>query len=308
MKLSVLAIVLFLYKFSFSQAVGVGTLNPQKTLSVNGSLLIDQDNKNFGTLDSAGLSFGTIGRVGISSNKAVTGNNLYGLDFWVGGTKRMVITSGGNVGINTSNPQFGLDVNTPTYLYSLSTIGVDASGSVAAGYDLRASRDLVIGRNASITGNTTLGGTPDASYKLKVIGNGLFTTNIGVDGTLRVNGKITNEGKAIMLSNSSTTLRSGFSLGTFTLTINPGQFYDITFPVTPFVGTNSNVRVMIAQFAPGTGATNWGSVTMVAHSPLASDPTGSNGSTVKVRFTNTSASVANLGSNATLYLFSVVTH
>lgn len=303
MKQFAFVIALFSCYVSFSQAVGIGTTNPQKTFSVNGSILIDQDNKNFGTLDSAGLRFGTLSGVGVSSNRATTGNNRNGLDFWTTGVKRLVITDLGLVGINTQVPLYPLDVFGPARANELI-----ANLSVSAGTDLRASRDLLITRNASIMGNAAIGGTPEAGYKLKVVGNGLFTTNVGVDGTLRVDGKITNDGRGIMLSNSSTTFRSGFSLGTFTLSLNAGQFADVTFIITPFTGTNSNVRVMIAQFSPGTGATNWGSVNMVPHSPLDSDPANSNLSTIKVRFTNTSGSIAVLGSNAVLHLYSVVTH
>lgn len=309
MKELAFVIAVFSFSVSFSQAVGIGTTNPQKTFSVNGSILIDQDNKNFGTLDSAGLRFGTTSLVGISSNRATTGENRNGLDLWTGGLKRLVITSGsGYVGINMNSPQYQLDVNGITRMYHLITGSAEVGGTVSAGWDLRAARDLLIDRNARITGNTTIGGAIDPVYKFKVVGNGLFTTNVGVDGTLRVDGKITNEGRGIMLSNSGTTFRSGFSLGTFTLSLNAGQFADVTFAITPFTGTNSNVRVMIAQFSPGTGAINWGSVNMVTHSPLDSDPANSNLSTIKVRFTNTSGSIAVLGTNAVLHLFSVVTH
>ena len=54
---------------------------PIKMLSINGSLLIDQGNKNAGNVDSGALRFGTSALIGISNNQAAAGNNPQGMDF-----------------------------------------------------------------------------------------------------------------------------------------------------------------------------------------------------------------------------------
>lgn len=74
---------------STAQNVGIGTVNPLKLFSVNGSILVDEGNLNTGFLDSAALRFGTNANVGISSNQAGAGTNLNGLDFWTNNTKRI---------------------------------------------------------------------------------------------------------------------------------------------------------------------------------------------------------------------------
>jgi hypothetical protein len=80
--------------------VGIGTSAPQQQLSIQGGLNVDQANVNNGTLQP-GISFGDRSGEGISS-KRTTGGNQYGLDFYTrGGTVRLSISNGGNVGIGT---------------------------------------------------------------------------------------------------------------------------------------------------------------------------------------------------------------
>ena len=90
--------------------VGIGVTDPQQTLSLKGGMNIDQTNLNHGTIDNNILRFGSGSGEAIGSARG-SGDNLYGLDFYAGGLKRMVITNGGNVGIGTSTPQFPLDIN-----------------------------------------------------------------------------------------------------------------------------------------------------------------------------------------------------
>jgi len=296
-----------------AQNVGVGTGIPQKLLSVNGSILVDQGNMNTGLLDSAALRFGTNANVGISSNQSGAGSNLNGLDFWTNNTKRITITSGGRVGINNTAPEYTFDVSGTGRFGFVYTTGLYSYSNVQTLYDLIAEDDLRVDDDASIYGNLGVGTAFHSNYKLLVEGNGLFTTNVGIDGTLRVDGtatiggKITNEGKGLMLSNTGTTLRGGFSSGSFNLSLTAGQAIDIIFCIPDFTGGNGNVRPMISHFAPGTGASNFGGVNMILHTIDSSSPECGGGSSVKVRFQNTSGSTANLGTGAILHLFTIVT-
>jgi hypothetical protein len=305
---------IFLVLSCFSQNVGIGTLAPVKLLSVNGSILVDQGNMNTGSLDSAALRFGTATNVGISSNQSGAGTNVNGLDIYTNNLKRITITSSGRIGINNTAPDYTFDVNGTGRFGFVYTSGLYSYANVQTQFDLIAEDDLRVDDDASIYGNLGIGSAFNSGYKLMVTGNGLFTTNVGIDGTLRVDGtatiggKITNEGKGLVLSNSGTTLRAGFSSGTFSLSLTAGQALDVDFCIPNFTGNNSNVRTMISQFAPGTGATNFGGVNMIMHNVDVSNPACGGGSSVTVRFQNTSGSTANLGSNAILHLFTVVTN
>ena len=299
--------------FCSAQNVGIGTGNPQKLLSVNGSILLDQDNMNTGTLDSAGLRFGTASGVGISSNRASAGINPAGLDLWTNNVKRVTVTSGGRVGLNNTAPDFPLDVSGTGRFGFLYSSGMYSYANIQSQFDLIAEDDLRVDDDATISGSLGIGAAFNASYKLRVEGNGLFTTNVGIDGTLRVDGtatiggKLTNEGKAMMLSNSTTTLKAGFSSGTFSLSLTAGQALDVPFCITNFTGGNANVRPMISQFLPGTGASNFGGVIMTLHAVSPTSASCGGSSSVTVRFQNASNSTANLGTNAVLHLLTVVT-
>jgi len=213
---------------------------PIKMLSINGSLLIDQGNKNAGNVDSGALRFGTSAIIGISNNQAAAGNNPQGTDFWTNGVARMLISSTGNVGINMSIPAFRSDVNGSARTSSLQTGNMNADFSIIAGIDVSANDDLFAGDDLNVTndgrvgGNMAIGASPSSNYKLHVNGNMLLQTNVGINGTARIDGKLPHYGKAIVLSNSIITLRTGFTTGTFTLVLLAGNSADATFCIISF--------------------------------------------------------------------------
>jgi hypothetical protein len=112
MKTTLLSLLVLLSVLDLNaQNIGINTPIPLKTFSVNGSIVVDHGAKNFGTLDSASLVFGTPpANVGISSNKNLLGINPKGLDFWTNTLKRMSIIENGNVGIGTTNPLSKLQI------------------------------------------------------------------------------------------------------------------------------------------------------------------------------------------------------
>jgi hypothetical protein len=99
--------------------VGIGTVSPAQKLHVAGSTLISNNNYHHG-YTTAGAQTTLIG---IKSNNYVTvgqnnanhiGTNIFGgtgiIDFSTGGSTRMTLTTGGNVGIGTATPLGKLDI------------------------------------------------------------------------------------------------------------------------------------------------------------------------------------------------------
>jgi hypothetical protein len=81
--------------------VGIGTISPQKILSVQGGMNIDQGETNNGLfgINPGGLSFGSNSGAGIASAQAMGSLNQDGLDFYTNGTKRITISSTGSVAV-----------------------------------------------------------------------------------------------------------------------------------------------------------------------------------------------------------------
>ena len=291
-------ICLCAYNFSVAQNVGIGTQNPSKRLSVNGSLLVDQNNTNAGILDSAALLFGTSTGVGIFSNRAVQGINTNGMDFWTNSQRRLIITSAGYVGIGLGNaaPSVMLDVQGGIR----SRTQISSDNSIYAQYDIIAYGQLFAEGNGTVHGYLGVGTNPDASYRLKVNGNALIQTNLTATGTITAGGSISVGGKGIVKSNNGTQLRMGFSGGNFVLTLPAGGSADVSFTVTPFSGTNTNIRVSVCQFIPDTGTGDtWDQFVVTVHSV---NPTTDQ---CTVRFFNAGNTTATI--DGTLYLLCVVT-
>jgi hypothetical protein len=94
---------------TISGNVGIGLTGPQRALSVNAALNVDQANANNGAVNP-GITFGSASGEGMAS-KRTAGGNQFGLDLYTGSAVRLSITNSGNVGIGTSSPGAKLEVN-----------------------------------------------------------------------------------------------------------------------------------------------------------------------------------------------------
>lgn len=182
-----------------AQNVGIGTSSPLRKLSVTGSLMVDQNNNNMGTLDSAALVFGSAGVSGISSRKTV-GGDQHNLVFWAGGTPYMNLSPTGNLGIGGNySPTLRLWVrNGNTWLEGnaevAGTLEVQQNTAVGGAVD-PLYRLRVYGGNARVggdfhaTGNAAFGGEVDPDYRLRVIGgNSRFGGDMHATGNMGVGG------------------------------------------------------------------------------------------------------------------------
>lgn len=197
----VLTLFLLLSIFAANaQNVGIGTSNPQRKLTVNGSIMVDQGNQNDGTLDTSAIVFGTFGGAGINSKKV--GSGAHGLTFWTGGLANMNISSGGNVGIGGASSTQRLRVyGTGHFEGNLSTEGTfQALNYVAVGGNLDATYRLRVYDGASrfggdmhATGNVAFGGDVDPAYRLRVIGgNTRFGGDMHATGNVAFGGDVDN--------------------------------------------------------------------------------------------------------------------
>jgi hypothetical protein len=185
--------------------IGVGTPTPQQNLSINAGLNLDQAEGNKGTLNP-GLSFGSGSGEGIASNRATTGLNIDGLDFYTGSAIQMSLTRDGKLGIGTAAPGAQLEIsggqgdvtNTPGDVSignsaSCLKLGVTLSGVEAGDARIRAmggSNRLLLG-SASDDTVTITDGTVNTSGNLTVGIGPLLLRPVPAPGALNVNGNRT---------------------------------------------------------------------------------------------------------------------
>lgn len=349
----------------FSQNVGIGTTMPLKEFSVAGSIAVDHNNANTGSLGRDALVFGTNpSLVGISSNKMPGEATSYGLEFWTNGIRRMLITENGRVSIATSYPDPSYDltvaghikayniqahnlnasvntnienqlnvgnkiaVNGPAYnqLYRLTvndgnsyfggnglmTGYLTVEGEINANDNLDVSGDIYcINRTTSgtikVSTAMSVGGEPDPQYKLRVYnGDSRFGGDVLVLGDLNVDDIVADEitidkinGKGIVRSNGTSSLRLGFDQVWVNYTLNGGAEADLTVNISEFTTGPNNVRVFISQFEPDPlpQFVTWHDFSFHVHSV---DPATN---TCKVRVTNTTN--GSLSIRGYLYLTSV---
>ncbi len=185
------------------QNVGIGTNVPVVRLSVDSSIMVDQENSNQGSLERSSLYFGSDKRVGIVRSFLTGSSGRNGLGFFTNNTRRMTIDSTGQVGIGTINPLQTLHVSGGTYLSG--NVGI---GSSTPDYAF----ENLLGYNYMFYG-LAIGGSvlPGSTYLLDVgaTGSGArFRGDVRIDGIL----------------NPTTTLNIGSNAAVDgTLTVNNGK-------------------------------------------------------------------------------------
>ncbi len=151
--------------------VGINVANPTENLSVAKGVIIDNDNENTGADLTNGLKFGKAALstqlAGISSTR-ITGSELYSLNFYTGGLKRMVILQNGLVGINMVPTSYFLEVGGTIRGNTLRSVGsiyaeggsVNASSSVNASTSISAVTNITTstGDIIATTGELSAGG------------------------------------------------------------------------------------------------------------------------------------------------------
>lgn len=186
---------------AWAQNVGIGTTNPLARLSVDSSIMVDQENSNQGNLSQGSLYFGSDKRVGIVRSFLSGSAGRNGLGFFTNNNRRMTIDSIGRVGIGTISPVQTLHVNGNTYIAG--NVGIGSSTPDYAFENLWGYNYMFYGLG--------VGTTPGSTYLLDV---GATGSGVRFRGDFRVDGTV----------NPSTTLNIGNNATVEgTLTVNNGK-------------------------------------------------------------------------------------
>jgi hypothetical protein len=112
--------------------IGIGTTSPQKPLSINGGMNIDQSNSNNGTLAFNSLTFGSNSGCGIASARVAGSGNVLGLDFYTNNTKNMLLVDNGDLLVKGGITVDDKSVNNGTINFGLRLGGFDVGEGMAS--------------------------------------------------------------------------------------------------------------------------------------------------------------------------------
>ncbi|HEU4470922.1 MAG TPA: hypothetical protein VFR58_07565 [Flavisolibacter sp.] len=191
-----------------AQRVGIGTSNPLRKLSVTGSIMVDQNSNNTGTLDSAALVFGNAGLAGISSKQNAP--TPHDLTFWTAGVANMHLSSTGNLGIGgpagdgrrltvrngSAKIEGELSVDENIYGWGdfTHTGRAGIGGPADQMYRLRVWGTTYVGGGLQTSGHVGIGGEIDPDYKLRVWnGNSRFGGDLYATGNAAFGGAVDND-------------------------------------------------------------------------------------------------------------------
>jgi hypothetical protein len=232
--------------------VGIGTTSPSEKLHVTNSLLVGTSVGSnvvarFSTLSSGKdstllLSDG----VSYSSKISMLSGDLH-LSTEGKISAVTVKATSGNVGIGTTSPTRKLEVDFTGSVYGAKFTRSDATGSSLIEFANSAGVKSVIGYDAGVDGYK-IGTASATNFVVKQSGNvGIGTTSPGAK--LEVQG--TNTAGDLALSNSSTTVSSGDTLGKLAF-----RNYDGSVNFSTFSGEVASIRAVAAVDFTGTNGAN----------------------------------------------------
>lgn len=138
----------------YNNGVLGGTLDGNRDWQMQKGVTVDAGGANSGTLTNA-LRFGSsTSTEGIGSNRSVGGNNQNGVDIFTASTRRLSVTSGGNVGVGIHNPGEKLTVAGGSVLIDNARAyrAVNASGAATSLLQLNASDTCQVGSLSAVSG------------------------------------------------------------------------------------------------------------------------------------------------------------
>lgn len=197
-----------IYATTAAQKVGIGTNSPLRKLAVTGSIMVDQNSNNTGTLDSAALVFGNAGHAGISSRQ--NGLDPQSLTFWTNNMAHMYLSNQGSLGIGGSsstshrlrvvgNAVVEGNLNAFSNIFAQGHMGTQNNMGIGGAYDLEYRLRVYngnsrFGGDLYATGSGAFGGPVDSDYRLKVVGgNSIFDGDLRATGSMSVGGNVDNE-------------------------------------------------------------------------------------------------------------------
>ena len=171
--------------------VGIGTTRPSHKLDVYGRIRAYRDSATESQIDAEN----TVNRLSLGVNAAgvsyLYSPNAYDMAFSTNATRRMTITSGGNVGIGTASPEQKLDVSGNIRAFktdaSVSQIySTNSAGSVSLYVAASGNRGILDATNSAWVLYTDGTKTTIDTYPLKITKAVTMSSNLSVSGNVGI--------------------------------------------------------------------------------------------------------------------------
>jgi hypothetical protein len=295
--------------------VGIGTISPASKLHIEAPTASYGQFRILNTTSGGGEASIHLGRTDQAiDNRWTIGQGTAGIgnDFgFYSAGNRLVITTGGNVGIGTNSPAVLLHLNTTDTVNNIFRIsngtqqlnlGVNNSGGGSFIFE-SAAQALRFGTSdterARITssGNVLIGTTTDSGARLQVSGR-INAAGGGSNGVL-----VSSNSSSVTIPTTGLSLSTGFNVG-YIQNFNGGNYVDLYYGASRHIFDGGNVGI-------GT-STEDGKLAINTNNTGAYNPNSYNGANANIRLTNGSSGsgrytgIAFTGSGSTEGFFGVV--